>query len=46
MTADRQRNRTTTDGTILDQRLFWLRSIDLDRKNLAAVRTGDLGLGD
>ena len=45
MTVDRQRNRATTDGT-LDQRLFWLRSIDLDRKNLAAVRTGDLALGD
>ena len=45
-TTDRQRNWAATDNAILDQRLFRLRSIDLDRKNFAAVWAGDFGLRD
>ena len=36
-TTNRQRNWAATDGAILDQGLFQLRSIDLHRKNFAAV---------
>jgi len=45
-TTDRQRNWAATDDAILDQRLFRLRSIDLDRENFAAVWAGDLRLRD
>ncbi len=43
---NRQRNWAATDGAILDQGLFRLRSIDLDRKNFAAVWAVDFGLPD
>ena len=45
-TTDRQRNWSATDGAILNQDLFRLRSIDLDRKHFAAVRADDFGLRD
>ena len=45
-TTDRQRNWSATDGAILKQDLFRLRSIDLDRKHFAAVRADDFGLRD
>src|SRR4029077_4950723 len=40
-TTNRQRDWATTDGAVLDQCLFWLRCIDLDRENFAAMWTGD-----
>jgi len=45
-TTDRQCNWSATDGAILNQDLFRLRSIDLDRKHFAAVRADDFGLRD
>src|SRR6266446_9193321 len=44
--TNRQRDWATTDGAVLDQCLFWLRCIDLDRENFAAMRTGDFCLRD
>jgi hypothetical protein len=41
--ANDQVDRTAADGTIFDQGLFFLRSIDAEGKYFAAVRTGDLG---
>src|SRR4051812_17556366 len=37
-----QSNRMAADGAIFDQRLFALRSIDLERKRFAAMRACDL----
>lgn len=43
---DGQRNGAATDGAVLDQCLFSLGSIDLERKNFSAMRTDDIGLRD
>jgi len=39
--TNRQRNWAATDGAILNQSLFRLQGIDLDRKNFAAAWAGD-----
>src|SRR6266480_6446442 len=46
MTTDGERNGAATDGAVLDQCLFCLRSIDLEWKNFSAMRTDDIGLRD
>ena len=43
---DRQIDRTAADRAIFDERLFRLRSVDLKRKNFAAIRTGDIGFDE
>ena len=46
ITTDGHRNGAATDGAVLDQCLFSLRSIDLKRKNFSAMRTDGIGLRD
>ncbi len=46
MTTDGERNGAATDGAVLDQCLFCLRSIDLEWKNFSAMRTDGIGLRD
>jgi hypothetical protein len=45
-TLNTQVNRAAADAAIFDQRLLRLRGVDLQRKNFAAVRTGDFGFND
>ena len=40
-TSDRERNRPAADGAVFDERLFALRSIDLQREYFAAMRARD-----
>jgi len=36
-------DRTAAHGAVLDQRLFGLRGVDLERENFTAMRTSDVG---
>jgi hypothetical protein len=44
--ADGQVDRPTANRAILDQGLFWLRGVDLERKDFAAMGTGNIYLDD
>jgi len=46
LTTNGQINRPATNAAIFNQRLFRFRSVDLQRKNFAAVRTSDLDFND
>jgi len=41
LALDRQVDRAAANRAVFDQRLFGLRRVDLQRKNLAAMRTSD-----
>ena len=46
LTPNGQIDRAAANAAIFDQRLFGLRGVDLQRKNFAAVRTGDFSFDD
>src|ERR1700737_621898 len=46
LTPNTQIDRAATNGAVFDQRLLRLRGVDLQRKNFAAMRTGDFGFDD
>jgi hypothetical protein len=46
LTANGQIDRAAANAAIFDQRLLGLRGIDLQRKNLAAMRASDFGFDD
>jgi hypothetical protein len=46
LTTNSQIDRPAANAAIFDQRLLRLRGVDLQRKNFAAVRTGDFGFND
>ena len=46
LTPNDQIDRAAANAAIFDQRLFGLRSVDLQRKNFAAIRTGDFSFND